>query len=315
VFNDVTRALGNEDDWLAGLVPFEAMEAKFKAYIGLRGKPIWETERARAAAYSIIRTIEKQVPAIESWMPQDYRMKLVTAMKAGITARVDKQTSRTEAAGSTIPSMKLIREVLQQMGPPPPSRVTQRYMAAKLQATIVGLRDNLGGVVVRDTDGPEDGDWYNRTTGRLYIKDFKTSVDFPAYDIVLSEDLRDLIRRWLGSSAYKQTNKKGGDFLITSAKKTGPLVSKAFADAGLPHTTLMTIRHSMSTAMQAEQGNGQAAADRVGKQFKHSSFQAFGYRRLTADTVEELKAAWAKAPPENFEKEADAETGKRKRVH
>ena len=92
------------------------MEAKFKAYIGKRGKPIWEKESARAAAYSIIRTVEKQVPAIEGWMTQDYRMKLVTAMKAGIVARTDKQTARTEAAGSTIPSMKLIREVLQQMG-------------------------------------------------------------------------------------------------------------------------------------------------------------------------------------------------------
>ena len=62
--------------------------------------------------------------------------------------------------------------------------VTTQYLATFLQVKLMGLRDNLGGIKIRETDGkiydPSLGDssradWYNRNTGMLYIAHFKTS--------------------------------------------------------------------------------------------------------------------------------------------
>ena len=57
-------------------------------------------------------------------------------------------------------------------------------LAALLQICLQGLRDNQGGVVIREDDGPiyypiqgESSrlDWYNTNTGHLYISNFMTA--------------------------------------------------------------------------------------------------------------------------------------------
>ena len=62
--------------------------------------------------------------------------------------------------------------------------VTTQYLADFLQVKLMGLRDNLGGIEILESDGeiydPSIGDssradWYNRKTGRLHIAHFKTS--------------------------------------------------------------------------------------------------------------------------------------------
>ena len=58
------------------------------------------------------------------------------------------------------------------------------YLAALLQTKIPGLRNNLGGILIKTDDGriydrtvgeSSREDWYNRRTGRLYIAHFKTN--------------------------------------------------------------------------------------------------------------------------------------------
>jgi hypothetical protein len=78
------------------------------------------------------------------------------------------------------------------------------YLACLLQENLFGLRDNLGGILIRDTDGgvfdptigdPSRKDWYNRRTGRLYISHFKTkhTAMGQPYDFQLSPLLRSAI--------------------------------------------------------------------------------------------------------------------------
>ena len=57
------------------------------------------------------------------------------------------------------------------------------YLAAVLHTKLLGLRNNYGGTQIWTDDGglyaitigeSSRRDWYNRRTGRLYIKNFKT---------------------------------------------------------------------------------------------------------------------------------------------
>ncbi len=78
------------------------------------------------------------------------------------------------------------------------------YLACLLQVHLFGLRDNLGGILIRNTDGgvfdptigdPSRKDWYNRRTGRLYISHFKTenTATGQLYDFQLPPMLRSAI--------------------------------------------------------------------------------------------------------------------------
>ena len=90
--------------------------------------------------------------------------------------------NRTKNALNAIPSLKLLSSFLPKIKDKYGAGSTT-YLACFLQVRLWGLRDNLGGIEIRDTDGsiydPAIGeesrkDWYNRRTGQLYISHFKT---------------------------------------------------------------------------------------------------------------------------------------------
>ncbi len=75
------------------------------------------------------------------------------------------------------------------------------YLACYLKAQLFGIRDKLGGILIRKTDGrrfdptigdPSREDWFNRRTNFLYISHFKTdncAMDTP-YEFQLNKEIR-----------------------------------------------------------------------------------------------------------------------------
>ena len=119
--------------------------------------------------------------------------------------------NRTKNALQAIPSLKLLFSYLPKIkdvfGAASPT-----YLACVLQVHLFGLRDNLGGIEIRETDGgffdPSIGDgsrkdWYNRNTGQLYISHFKTqgSAAGRPYDFMLKGDVRKAVDDTLAPGA------------------------------------------------------------------------------------------------------------------
>ncbi len=90
--------------------------------------------------------------------------------------------NRTKNALNAIPSLALLLSFLPKIKEEFGAESTM-YLACFLQVRLWGVRDNTGGVLIRDDDGRlydssvgEDSRvcWYNRRSGRLYISIFKT---------------------------------------------------------------------------------------------------------------------------------------------
>ncbi len=120
-----------------------------------------------------------------------------------------------------------------------------------------GLRDNLGGVLIREDDGRlydssvgEDSRecWYNRCSSRLYISIFKTqdSALGQPYDFLLKGDVKQAVdvtlapgapeagRKWLvgvGVGGPKHKTKAGLPLPV------GSKISAAFRKVGLTYMT------------------------------------------------------------------------------
>jgi len=127
-----------------------------------------------------------------------------------------------------------------------------QYLACYLQVKLFGLRDNLGGIELRDSDGrefdpsvgePSRKDWYNKRTGRLYISHFKTqgSAKGRPYDFQLPPDMRATVDATLAPDAPQARRKYlvnigvGGE----GAKRkpglpsaVGPVITAAFKKVG-----------------------------------------------------------------------------------
>ena len=94
------------------------------------------------------------------------------------------------------------------------------FLVALLQTKMLGLRDNLGGVEIRADDRGlydrakgEDSrrDWYNKTSGLLYLSHFKTNTRRlgTPYDFALKDipELKNAIDHTL-RPAHPQANRK-----------------------------------------------------------------------------------------------------------
>jgi hypothetical protein len=149
------------------------------------------------------------------------------------------------------------------------------YIGALLQTSIVGLRDNLGSVRITDSEDEASPNFYNPATGHLVIRDFKTRGLFPPYDQILDNKLR----KEVASSLEKR---KRTHLVSARGGSIGTVISRAFSAVGL-QVGVMTIRHSMETALLSVR-NGASAANvkRVADQFKHSTDTASRYFRLTS---------------------------------
>jgi hypothetical protein len=201
------------------------------------------------------------------------------------------------------------------------------WLAALLQVKLLGLRDNLGGVEIRRDDGPvynptagdsSRDDWYNRTTGRLYIAHFKTAgarfgtpYDFQLSDVrglkeAVDETLRDghpeAGRAWLVG-----VGRGGGDHSVRAGLPlpAGPKIKAAFMAAGLVFKQLnrgklidtsptpVDIRHAQVTWKHREmsRANPRLTATQISEKiagfFNHASDVNIGYLRLTFDSVDD----------------------------
>ena len=150
-------------------------------------------------------------------------------------ANKEVQANRTTNPWEAIPSWELFDRFLPKVKEVFKATSTD-YMACLLQVHLFGLRDNLGGIEIRDTDGtvfdsnigdPSRKDWYNKRTGRLYISHFKTEntamgqpYDFQlghllrsAIDVTLAPGAPEANRKSLVSiEVGKQTRKKKAGF-------------------------------------------------------------------------------------------------------
>jgi len=99
-----------------------------------------------------------------------------------IVAAKEAQKNKTKNELHAVPSYEMLLRYLPKIKDK--LGMTTKYLAAYLQVKLLGLRDNLGGIEIRESDGkmydPSIGDssradWYNRKSGRLYIAHFKTS--------------------------------------------------------------------------------------------------------------------------------------------
>jgi hypothetical protein len=189
----------------------------------------------------------------------------------------------------------------------------------------MGLRDNLGGIEIRETDGkiynPSLGDssradWYNRNSGRLYIAHFKTSgsamgrpydfqlKDMPEVKAVVDETLApghpQAKRKWLvGVGVGSSKN----DTRANLPLPVGSIIGEAFAKAGLVFEQLhqgkykvkgptpVDIRHSQITWKHREmtKKNPSLTATQISEKiagfFNHSSDINIGYLRKTFDSI------------------------------
>ncbi len=121
------------------------------------------------------------------------------------------QGNRTTNPWEAIPSWELLNRFLPKVKELFKATLTN-YLACLLQVNLFGLRDNLGAIQIRETDGtifdsdigdPSHKDWYNKRTGQLYISHFKTenTAMGQPYDFQLPPMLRDAINVTLASSA------------------------------------------------------------------------------------------------------------------
>jgi hypothetical protein len=232
--------------------------------------------------------------------------------------------NRTKNALNAIPSHKLLLSFLPKIKDKYGAASTT-YLACLLQVRLFGLRDNLGGVEMRDTDGsfydPNVGDasrrdWYNRRSGQLYISHYKTqdaSAGKP-YDFLLKGDVRKAVddtlapgapqakRKWLvgvGVGGPKHKHKPGLPLPV------GAKISGAFAAVGLTYMTGKSgelrktapgpndIRHAQVIAKYEEirSKNKTLTAEQISQQiagfFNHSSSISKGYIRKTFDSLDD----------------------------
>ena len=230
--------------------------------------------------------------------------------------------NRTKNALQAVPSHKLLLSFLPKIkeiyGATSPA-----YLACYLQVHLFGLRDNLGGVEIRETNGgfydPSVGDssrrdWYNKNTGQLYISHFKTqgsSAGRP-YDFLLKGDVRRTVDTTLAPGAPKEKRKWLVDIGVGGEKHqdraglplpVGSKISSAFAKGGLIYMSgksgqlkatspgPLDIRHAQDVAKYEEYKRKEPnltethLSDRIVVFFNHGSDISRGYIRIVFDSL------------------------------
>ena len=153
------------------------------------------------------------------------------------------------------------------------------YITCMLQTTVKGLRNDLGGILVRSTDGPSSGKWYNRRSGRLFIAKFKTSGKYPPYNFVFDKGFRNVINTYL--------DVKDSKYLV-SKNEDGPrqVVEKGFRAVGM-RVGITTIRQSMVSELLMRHPYNKEWESEVSAMFKHSMDTMRGCFRPTGSLDED----------------------------
>ena len=242
-----------------------------------------------------------------------------------IVAAKEVQKNKTKSELHAVPSYEMLLRYLPKIKDK--LGVSTKYLAAYLQVKLLGLRDNLGGIEIRDTDGkiydPSIGDssradWYNRKSGRLYIAHFKTSgstmgrpydfqlKDMPEVKAVVDETLApghpESKRKWLvGVGVGSEKNQTRSNL----PKPVGSIIGKAFADAGLLFPQLhlgkyifkgptpVDVRHAQVTWKHREMTKKNPSltstqiSEKIAGFFNHASDINIGYLRKTFDTLQD----------------------------
>ena len=261
-----------------------------------------------------------------------------SGQRAAAAAAKEAQQNKTKSDWYAVPSVKLLQGALERMRKAPGMAETFDYLTAYLHVTLLGLRDNLGGVRMLKQDGHRyrDGEpdsmrksWYNSETGRLYIAIFKTagSMAGQPYDFPLPDSVRAVIDGV--HSKHKSPYLVG----VAVNKNTGlplsarPRLKRAFAaikfyynkmgPKGLVRDvpTALDIRHSQVTEehrrLEKEHKNWTAdqIAQKIAGSFQHSPDVNITYLRKTFDSLQSDLATKAhlggKAAPPAGEDEYD----------
>ena len=239
-------------------------------------------------------------------------------------ANKEVQANRTTNPWEAIPSWELFERFLPKVKEVFKATSTD-YLACFLQVHLFGLRDNLGGIEIRDTDGtvfdsnigdPSRKDWYNKRTGRLYISHFKTEntamgqpYDFQlppmlrsAIDVTLAPGAPEANREYLVNIGVGNPTRKGkaglplpvSDKIKRSFRAAG-FVYKAPKQGRLADFTpgILQIRHAqvMFKYRQWRSKDKTLTEEQISQKiagfFNHSSDISRGYKRLTFDSLTE----------------------------
>ena len=237
-------------------------------------------------------------------------------------ANKEVQGNRTNNPWEAIPSWELFNRFLPKVKEVFKATSTN-YLACLLQVHLFGLRDNLGGVEIRETDGtifdsnigdPSRKDWFNKRTGRLYISHFKTenTAMGQPYDFQLPPMLRDAINVTLAPGAPEANR----EYLVnigvgkpTRKGKAGlPLpvsdkIKRSFRAAGLIYKApkqgrlvdyapgILEIRHSQVMFKYREWRKKdrtlteEQISQKIAGFFNHSYDISRGYKHLTFDSL------------------------------
>jgi hypothetical protein len=277
-FSQLARILEAQDDpaaWRKHAHNIERLRALYPRPNTFKGYP------------SVIVTIAKYFPAFGKALGEEALKAYRDAMMVGIADGEAVGRAATEDKSKTVPNIDSLRALVPAIAEHFGAG-GEEHLAALLQTTVVGLRDNLGDVRIEKEGGRGEGtsppNVYNPKTGRLLIRRFKTSPLYQPYDYILPGDVRKTI------AASLETRPR--DYLVTHTPHTLSLVLKrAFKAVGQPGVTVMTIRHSMESDMLRPDAGGATGAgliERVAAQFKHSAAMATMYVRPVA-VVEPVK--------------------------
>ena len=230
----------------------------------------------RKDLFSTILAIAKRSSKFHSYIGTKAIDEYTKAFKEELTKSKDDVVVKT--ASHEIPSMDSIRAALPKIKDRF-GETSLTYITCLLQASIKGLRNDLGGVHVRSTDGPDSGKWYNRRSGRIFISNFKTSRTFPPYNIVLDKAFRVAVNTYLDAKDSKY---------LVSKNEDGPrqVVEKGFRAVGMK-VGVSTIRQSMISELLMLKPYNKVWENEVAAMFKHSPDTMRGYYRPTGSSDED----------------------------
>jgi hypothetical protein len=220
--------------------------------------------------FNILVSAAKYLPSFKEALGPEALASYNGDMHLNLATSKRQEVERTASDAAAIPSIQTIRDkvidIKIKFAP-----TDKRYIAALLQSSVVGLRDNLGDVKLDDESADR---FYIPSTRRLVIKRFKTAhLGFEPYDVTLSNEVGDAVDAYLAKHPRQKTLLGGG--------KLGPTISSTFKAVGLK-VGVMTIRHAMETDMLTRGGASAANVEQVARQFKHGPEMALRYFRVLA---------------------------------
>eukprot|EP00873_Tetraselmis_striata_P027956 jgi/Tetstr1/448220/TSEL_035508.t1 len=156
---------------------------------------------------------------------------------------------------------------------------SDRYLEAKLQVDLAGIRDDLSSVAIVQSErtAQQKGikNFYVPQTRKLVIAEFKTAKSYPPYEFKLSAENADLV-----ADSLKRKPRKN-----LFPARVGRRVAAAFEDVGLD-VGVNTIRHSWITTLIGSNPS-EANVRRVAAKFKHKPVMSLRYFRGAPPSEEE----------------------------